>query len=136
VIDYSQLENMLSLLKRTAQDKSDKERFLVSKGEKLLSITSNNIAYFMAENKSLFLFTIKGECYLYDDTILGLELKLSKKDFFKINRKFLIRHNAIKTIVKYSQNRLKIELTPTPKIKEFILISSKNMRLFKDWLNN
>ncbi|GAL81047.1 two-component system response regulator [Algibacter lectus] len=72
---------------------------------------------------------------MYDDTILNLELKLSKKDFFKINRKFIVRHNAIKTIVKYSQNRLKIELEPSPNIKDFIFISSKNVNAFKAWLN-
>jgi DNA-binding LytR/AlgR family response regulator len=90
----------------------------------------------MAENKSLFLFTTKGESYLYDDTILSLDLKLSKKDFFKINRKFIVRHSAIKTIIKFSQNRLKIELEPSSRANDFILISTKNVRNFKEWLNN
>ena len=130
------LENLLSHFKKSKETKVAQERFLVSRGEKLISITASEIAYFMAENKSLFLFTTKGDSFLYDDTILNLDLKLSKKDFFKINRKFIVRHTAIKTIVKYSQNRLKIELEPSSKGNDFILISSKNVRPFKEWLNN
>ncbi|AUC84962.1 DNA-binding response regulator [Polaribacter sp. ALD11] len=136
VNDYSDLENLLSHLKSSGDSKVEQERFLVSRGEKLISIRASEIAYFMAENKSLFLFTTKGDSYLYDDTILNLDLKLSKKDFFKINRKFIVRHSAIKTIVKYSQNRLKIALEPSSKVNDFILISSKNVRNFKEWLNN
>ena len=130
------LENLLSHFKKSKETKVAQERFLVSRGEKLISITASEIAYFMAENKSLFLFTTKGDSFLYDDTILNLDLKLSKKDFFKINRKFIVRHTAIKTIVKYSQNRLKIELEPSSNEKDFILISAKNVRPFKEWLNN
>ncbi|MGY5353921.1 LytR/AlgR family response regulator transcription factor [Wenyingzhuangia sp. IMCC45467] len=134
--DFSQLENLIFQLNSQKNPESNQERFLVSRGEKLISITSNEIAYFMAENKSLFLYTTTGESYLYDDTILSLEQKLSKKDFFKINRKFIVRHNAIKNIIKYSQSRLKIELQPSPDINDFILISAKNINAFKDWLNN
>ncbi|OAD46027.1 LytR/AlgR family response regulator transcription factor [Polaribacter atrinae] len=136
VTDYSDLENLLSHLNTSKESETNQKRFLVSRGEKLISISDREIAYFMAENKSLFLFTTEGESYLYDDTILNLDLKLSKKDFFKINRKFIVRHSAIKTIIKYSQNRLKIELEPFSKGNDFILISSKNVREFKEWLNN
>jgi len=136
VTDYSDLENLISHLSSSKESKTTQDRFLVSRGQKLLSISASEIAYFMAENKSLFLFTTKGESYLYDDTILSLDLKLSKKDFFKINRKFIVRHSAIKTIIKFSQNRLKIELEPSSKGNDFILISTKNVRNFKEWLNN
>ncbi len=130
------LENLISHLSNSKESKTTQDRFLVSRGEKFISISASEIAYFMAENKSLFLFTTKGESYLYDDTILSLDLKLSKKDFFKINRKFIVRHSAIKTIIKFSQNRLKIELEPSSRANDFILISTKNVRNFKEWLNN
>ncbi|MDO6803254.1 LytTR family DNA-binding domain-containing protein [Wenyingzhuangia sp. 1_MG-2023] len=135
VNDYSRIEKLLVQLKNTPENITEQERFLVSRGEKLISINSDEIAYFMAENKSLFLFTTAGDSYLYDDTISSLEHKLSKKNFFKINRKYIVGHNAIKTIVKYSQNRLKIELQPSPNTKDLILVSSNYINTFKDWLN-
>ncbi|MBW2961731.1 LytR/AlgR family response regulator transcription factor [Mesonia aestuariivivens] len=130
------LDNLISRLSNMSEVSSYQTRFLISKGEELLSIKSEETAYFMAEDKSLFLFTRKGEVFLYDDTLYNLENKLSPKDFFKVNRKFIVRHNAIKSIIKYSQSRLKIELQPAPNFNASILISAKNIQSFKEWLNN
>ncbi|MBE7641696.1 MULTISPECIES: LytR/AlgR family response regulator transcription factor [Salegentibacter] len=132
----NELDNLIAQLKIIPEINQKKTRFLVSKGEELVSISSEDIAYFMAENKSLFLCKKDGEIFLYDDTISNLEKKLDLKDFFKINRKFIVQHNAIKSIVKYSQNRLKLELHPLPNTQDPVLISAKNIQSFKSWLNN
>jgi len=131
----SKIEDLLLELRTSNEEKTEQERFLVSRGEQLISINSKEIAYFMAQNKYLFLFTKSGENYLYEDTISNLEARLSNKDFFKINRKYIVRHNAIKNIFKYSQNRLKIELQPSSNSTELILVSSRNISAFKNWLN-
>jgi two-component system, LytTR family, response regulator LytT len=132
--EFSKIENLLLQLKD--RDKEIQERFLVTRGEQFLSIKSKEIAYFMAQDKYLFLFTKDGERYLYEDTISNIEFKLSAKDFFKINRKFIVSHDAIRQILKYSQNRLKLELQPMPNSSEVILVSSKSTKDFKNWLNN
>lgn len=129
-------KDLLDHLRTMPASKPYQTRFLVSKGEELIPLNSEDIAYFMAENKSLFLCTTKGDTYLYDDTLSNLEQKLSPKDFFKLNRKFIVRHNSIKSIIKYSQNRLKVELHPSASVNFPILISSKNIQAFKEWLNN
>lgn len=135
-IKYKELQKLLQKLKTESNHQAEQTRFLVSKGKELVSISSEEVAYFMADDKLLFLFTQTGKVYLYEDTISNLELKLSKRDFFKINRKFIVKHQAIKSIVKYSQNRLRVDLHPSPNNKEPILISAKTIRTFKDWLNN
>ncbi|WBL22727.1 LytR/AlgR family response regulator transcription factor [Zunongwangia sp. HRR-M8] len=133
------VENLIERFKSSLpefQSSQTQKRFLVSQGEELISIKSEEIAYFMAENKSLFLFTKDNQVYLYESTISNLEDKLASKEFFKINRKFIISHSAIKSIVKYSQNRLKIELNPSPGNNDPILISSMTINSFKEWLNH
>jgi two-component system response regulator LytT len=134
--EFSKIESFLQQLKSKEKNTNIQERFLVSRGEQLISIKSNEIAYFMAQDKYLFLFTNTGDSFLYEDTISNIELKLSNKDFFKINRKFIVSHYAIKQILKYSQNRLKLELQPVPNFSELILVSSKSTKDFKNWLNN
>ena len=129
------LEELLLQMNSRSEIKVDKQRFLVSRGKQLISIKSKDIAYFMAQDKYLFLFTINDESYLYEDTISDLEDKLSDKDFFKINRKYIVRHNAIKSIIKYSKNRIKLELNSSSNSDELILVSSKNNVAFKNWLN-
>lgn len=113
-----------------------KERFLVSRGKQLISVNCKEVSCFMAQDKYLFLYTNSGESYLYDNTISNLTDKLSKKHFFKINRKFIVRHDAIKNIVMYSKNRIKIELYGSGLQGIPILVSSKNNSEFKKWLNN
>ncbi|SDS48931.1 two component transcriptional regulator, LytTR family [Polaribacter sp. KT25b] len=134
-VDFKQLDKYILELKDSNEKKEEQKRFLVSIGENFRSIESNQIAYFMAENKSLFIFTISGESYLYADTISSLEHKLSKDQFFKINRKYIISHLAIKKIAKYSHNRLKIELQPQINARDLIFVSSNRITAFKDWLN-
>jgi two-component system response regulator LytT len=132
--EFSKIKSLLFQLK--SKEQNTQERFLVSRGEQLISLRSDEIAYFMAQDKYLFLFTNTGESFLYEDTITNIEFKLSTKDFFKINRKFIVSHKAIKEILKYSQNRLKLELEPAPNSSELILVSSKSTKDFKSWLNN
>ncbi|REH01756.1 LytR/AlgR family response regulator transcription factor [Flavobacterium aquicola] len=135
-VEFDKIESFLQQLKSNEKNTNIQERFLVSRGEQLISINSNEIAYFMAQDKYLFLFTNTGDSFLYEDTISNIEFKLSSKDFFKINRKFIVSHHAIKQIFKYSQNRLKLELQPVPNFSELILVSSKSTKDFKNWLNN
>ena len=129
------LEELLKQMNSKSEVKTEKQRFLVTRGMQLMSIKSKDIAYFMAQDKYLFLYTKDGESYLYEDTVSDLEVKLSKKDFFKINRKYIVKHSSIKSITKYSKNRIKLELDPASNSEELILVSSKNIVAFKGWLN-
>ena len=100
------------------------ERFLVTVGTKMKSVTVGDVAYFMADGKYLVLFTRDGQNYILDQTISGIETKLNPAQFFKINRKFIISYNSIKEMVKYSNSRIKIVLTPAPPTGIEALVSS------------
>ena len=102
------------------------ERFLVTVGTKMKSVTVGDIAYFMADGKYLVLFTRDGQNYILDQTISGIETKLNPAQFFKINRKFIISYNSIKEMVKYSNSRIKIVLTPVPPAGIEAIVSSNN----------
>lgn len=133
--DYdNKLDDLLIQMRPKLEKRKKRERFLVSKGNQLISIKKKEVAYFMAQGKHLFLYTVNGESFLYQDTISNLEEELSSKDFFKINRKYMVKHTAIKNIVKYGSNRIKIELEPEPN-DELILVSLNRNNAFKDWLN-
>ena len=111
------------------------ERFLVTVGTKMKSVTVGDVAYFMADGKYLVLFTRDGQNYILDQTISGIETKLNPAQFFKINRKFIISYNSIKEMVKYSNSRIKIVLTPVPPAGIEAFVSSERIQEFKQWLN-
>ena len=112
------------------------ERFLVTVGTKMKSVTVGDVAYFMADGKYLVLFTRDGQNYILDQTISGIETKLNPAQFFKINRKFIISYNSIKEMVKYSNSRIKIVLTPAPPAGIEAIVSSERIQEFNQWLNH
>ena len=111
------------------------ERFLVTVGTKMKSVAIGDVAYFMADGKYLVLFTRDGQNYILDQTISGIESKLNPARFFKINRKFIISYDAIKEMVKYSNSRIKIILSPLPPSGIEAIVSSERIQEFKQWLN-
>ena len=110
-----------------------KSRFLVKSGNKICYIDSMQIAYFYSENKMSFLVTGENHKYAIDPSLDLLQNQLNPKYFFRINRKFLIHINSLKTIHPYFKGRLKIELDP--RFHEDITISSDKAQLFKNWLD-
>lgn len=111
------------------------ERFLVQMGARIKSIPVSEIAYFMADGKYLMLYTFEGNAYVVDQTIGGIESRLDPKFFFRINRKFILSYPSIKEMVRYSNSRIKITLSPSPPDDIEVIVSSERMKEFKEWLN-
>ena len=118
-----------------SEDFSWQGRFLVQLGAKIVSVTADQIAYFMADGKYLFLYTHDGAKYVVDHTIGGIEGRLDPRHFFRINRKFIIHYKAIKEMIRYSNNRIKIILSPLPADGIEAIVSGERIREFKEWLN-
>lgn len=112
---------------------SYQSRFMVYKGDKVKSIETQEIAYFFAEGKYVYLVDENGSEYLVDYTLDKLKEKLSPQKFFRINRQFIIQIDAIGDMTIYTKGRLKIMLRPESK-KEAI-VSIERASEFKEWLN-
>lgn len=117
-----------------AETQEYQQRFLVNIGSKMRSVTVNEIAYFMAEGKYLHLYTTDGANYIIDSTITSIIEHLSPRRFFQINRKFIISYNAIKEMIKHTNNRIKVILSPTPPDNESV-VSAERVHEFRQWLN-
>jgi two-component system, LytTR family, response regulator len=58
---------------------------------------------------------------------------LDPRSFFRINRQFIVKMNAIDSIQKYSPTRLQIGLNPATDKDTFV--SMEKYGSFKDWLD-
>ena len=117
----------------TLDDKKYKSRFLVKRGEKLLSIEAANIAYFQTRNGVVSLVTDGGQKHLVDYTLDELSNVLDPSDFFRANRQYLIHYSMIKEVHRYHKGKLLVEgrlQTDDP-----ILVSEEKSSLFKKWLD-
>ncbi|MGV3703772.1 MAG: LytR/AlgR family response regulator transcription factor [Arcticibacter sp.] len=111
-----------------------RNRFMVKVGRLIKTVSTEDIAYFMADDKHLFLVTHDDKQYIVEETISSLEPKLDGKDFYRINRKFIIHITAIKEMYRLSRNRIRIILAPRPGDIE-VVVSEERSESFKDWLN-
>lgn len=111
-----------------------RNRFMVKVGKLIKTVPAEEVAYFMAEDKYLFLVTKDQQNYIIEETISSLEPNLNTADFFRINRKFIIHINSIKEMYKLSRNRVRIILSPKPADVE-VVVSEERAEAFKNWLN-
>ncbi|MFY7742509.1 MAG: LytR/AlgR family response regulator transcription factor [Flavobacterium sp.] len=127
-LDFEAIKRMLI----NPSEKSYKQRFTIKIGEHLKMIPTDEVECFFSENKGTYLHTSDNRDYLLDTTLEQLESELNPKDFYRVNRKFIIPLKTIKDIVVYSNSRLKVIL-PTFKADE-VIVSREKVNDFKEWL--
>ncbi|MCD4768620.1 MAG: LytTR family transcriptional regulator DNA-binding domain-containing protein, partial [Bacteroidales bacterium] len=62
-----------------------------------------------------------------------LENIVNPKDFFRVNRQFIVNISSIENMYSLSKSRIKIELKPKPDNE--IIVSYNRMSDFRKWLN-
>ncbi len=134
---YSRLQipnllNWQSILANIDSSKAYRSRFLVRFADKLFSIDELEVAYFQSVDKSVVLTHSSGKKYLINFTLEELENELSPKNFFRLNRQILARHNSIAEVFTHLNGKLKVSLIPT--CKEEVFVSRDRANLFKSWL--
>ena len=108
-------------------------RFLVSKGDSLYPVSTNEIAYFTAEDKVVFLITIDGKRWIINNSLEELEEKLDPKVFFRVNRQHFVSIHSIRKVHHHFNYKLKLELQP--EASEEVIVSKARVADFKSWMN-
>ncbi len=111
-----------------------KKRFLIQIGSKIRTVDVAEVAYFYALEKNVFFMTRDKKQHPADHTISALEEMLDPARFFRINRKFIIAVDAIRSMTAYSRGRIKIELEPPPPEQLEAIVSIDRADDFRVWL--
>ena len=117
----------------TPKTRDYKTRFMVKLGDHIRSITADQICLFYAEGRDVYLVTNQNRKFIIDYTLETLEDLVEPKNFFRINRTYILNINCIKDVIMYSNSRLKITL-----IQEFdkeIIVSREKVGDFKLWFD-
>ncbi len=109
-----------------------KNRFLAKVGQRSFFLQADEIAYFFADNKIVYLVDKEGNRFIINFTLEKLEPLLDPVDFFRINRKIIVHSKAIEQVKPYFNNRLKLSLKGI-KADEEIIISRERVADFKEW---
>jgi DNA-binding LytR/AlgR family response regulator len=115
-------------------NKQYKNRFMVKMGENIVSLKTEDIAHFIAEDGIVLLATNTEKRYAIDYTLDQLEELVDPKLFFRINRKVLVAIGSIQKISTYFNSRLKIG---SPALAEDdCIVSRERVNDFKVWLDS
>ncbi|WP_181304311.1 LytTR family DNA-binding domain-containing protein [Rufibacter sp. XAAS-G3-1] len=131
-LDMQQIMALLNKNSSTAEAPHYKNRFLVKSGQKIRSVSTDEIAYFYAEDKIVFLITTGGQRFITDYTLDTLQELLDPEKFSRLNRQFIAHIHSIDEIHPYLKGRLKVYVKPVTD-KE-IIISNERAAAFKEWL--
>jgi DNA-binding LytR/AlgR family response regulator len=115
------------------KEKKYKKRFLVEAGSKMKTISVDEIAYFFAARKNIFLRHKEGKTYDISLSLEKLEQSLNPQFFFRANRSYLINIDSIKKMSVMSNRTIKLTLEPNS--EDLVTVSLARLNAFKDWLN-
>ncbi|AMS26062.1 hypothetical protein AEM51_02600 [Bacteroidetes bacterium UKL13-3] len=127
-----QLESILSTF--TTKQTSYKNRFLIKVGTKMVSIAVDQIAYFHASEKLVYLYTQQGQKHIVDYSLDELSQLLEPTLFFQLNRQFVANIMSIQSVHTYYNGKLKVALIPT--FSEDVTVSRERAADFKSWLDS
>ena len=113
--------------------KSFKTRFMVKLGDHIKSITTDQICFFFADGRDVYLVTNQLRKFIIDFTLESLDEIVSPSDFFRINRSYIVNIHAIQDVVVYSNSRLKI--LSTVKWDPEMIVSREKVNDFKNWFD-
>jgi two-component system, LytTR family, response regulator LytT len=126
------MDALVKELQQKLNIKEYRKRFLVKHGQKLVSIETDDIAYFFSDGRLNFFKTNDNRKFVVDYTMDELSDMLDPVKYFRISRSYFISVNSVDQIHDYFGNRLLLHLKPASE-KEAI-VSREKVSDFKDWL--
>ncbi len=138
VVDYAaetqhlpfNLDDLISRLTVSA----GKTSFLVFRNNKYITVRTENIAYFYIRYDSANLVSFEGQEYSLNYSLDHVQNLLTQKQFFRLNRQYLINFQAVKEVEYYFARKLLVHLTVH--IDDKLLVPREKVSTFLDWLEN
>lgn len=125
------LDKILKMMEMLSNDY--KTRFVIKVGEHLKSIQVKDILYFFSREKASYCCVNTGRTYLIDYTLEQLDAMLDPKQYYRINRKYIVGLDSFTDIISYSNSRLRLVLENSE--DNDIIVSRDRVADFKQWLD-
>lgn len=126
------MDLLVKELQQKLQPREFRKRFLVKNVQKLVSVETDEIAYFYSDGRLNFFKTCDNKKYVVDYTMDELDEMLDPERYFRISRSFYVSINSVDQINDYFGNRLILSLKPA--VDKEALVSREKVTEFKKWL--
>ena len=141
VLDKYEALKLHFLRRFTAENESkitknafQKDRLIAKKGTNYYVVLTSEVAFIYTEARMVFLIDRKGERYTVERSLSELEIELPSREFFRVNRKFIVHINAILSFKPSFKGKIALELMHLAKAE--VSISQENATQFKKWIED
>ncbi|MDO9374259.1 MAG: LytTR family DNA-binding domain-containing protein [Ferruginibacter sp.] len=124
------LDDLLTRIQASAGKKS----FLVFDHNKYLTVPTRNIAYFYVKYESPKIVCFDKHEYFVNYSLEQIRNLVTEKQFFRVNRQYLINFSAIKEVEHYFARKLLVNLVVP--IADKMLVAREKASGFLQWLEN
>lgn len=108
------------------------KRILVKMGQAIKLIDLDQVAYFYSRDKISFAVLPGNKRYPLDQSLDQIEQMIDPGHYFRINRQFIVKMEAIEEMIAYSKSRVKLKMNPPT--EEDAIVSKERSPEFKKWL--
>ncbi len=113
---------------------TSKKRILTYVRNELLPVFTDDIAYIYVDHTITYIVRKDGKRSTSNESLDLIYSYLDERSFFRVNRQVIVAISAIKTITKFGNSKLNIEVTPPSEID--IIIGKNKAAAFKQWLDS
>jgi two-component system response regulator LytT len=111
-----------------------KTSFLVFKNQKYTTVHTDSIAFFYIRNDATSIMCFDQQEYTINQSLDQTTNAVSSKQFFRVNRQYLVNFKAIKEVEHYFLRKLYVKLViETP---EKLLINKEKSTAFLSWMED
>lgn len=128
--DQSSMSKLLSLMQNLGNESKPK-RLMIKVGNKVKIIDSVDVAFFVFDSKLTFAYTASQDRHLVDFSLKQLQLMLPQKEFFRVNRQYLVNRSCIEALIYLSKTRVKVNIK---NYNHEVLVAREKLSTFKKWL--
>ncbi len=111
-----------------------RDRYMSQVNDKLTPISVSQINYFQSAEKITWAINQAGRRFPLDPSLAEIEAEVDPRQFFRINRAFIVKNSAVKQLVAYSNSRYSVVLEGY-KDKEPVIVARDRVGKFKEWLS-
>ena len=111
-----------------------KKSFLVFKNNKYINVPTENIAFFYIKYESPMIMCFDRQEYFVNYSLEQIQNLLPAKQFYRLNRQYLVNFYAVKEVEHYFARKLLVN--PVIPMKDKLLVSKEKVTEFLNWLDN
>jgi DNA-binding LytR/AlgR family response regulator len=121
-------------LVRKLTTSAGKKSFLVFRNNKYVTVPTENIAFFYIKYESAMIMCLDRQEYFVNYSLEQIQNLLPEKQFYRLNRQYLINFNAVREVEHYFARKLLVN--PVVPVKDKLIVSKEKVTEFLLWLDN